>query len=63
MSMRSSIVRAIPRLNRWLQGVAVASSVESGGKPASVNTVGVSAVLSEIAPPPNTESPPDIRDQ
>jgi hypothetical protein len=42
---------ALPRLTRWLQGAAVASSVESGGKPADVNSVGVSAVLGELARP------------
>ena len=61
MSMLGTIGRALPRLTRWLQGVAVASNVESGGKPAGVNTVGVSAVLSEIAHPSDADDPAGTR--
>jgi hypothetical protein len=48
MSLLGFFHRALPRFNRWFQGVAVASNVESGGKPADINAVGVSALLNEI---------------
>lgn len=48
--MCRTLNRAIARVNRWLGGAAVASSVEAGGQGGgpTVSAVGVQAVLGEI---------------